>query len=95
MNINLNFRNMAPVEFLPYSHMVTNTLVSIGDHSDPVTCQFFEDTENDLLEMFKAAGIRAFKDNKCIYVLRMTNEILLYVGFYDWVMNIGFGYRKI
>lgn len=95
MNINLSFENMTPVEFLPYSHTVTNRLVSIGDHSDPVTCQFFEDTENDLLEMFKAAGIKAFKDNKCIYVLRMTNEILLYVGFYDWVMNIGFGYRKI
>ncbi len=95
MNIRFNFEDMAPVEFLPYSHSVTNKLVSIGDHSDPVTCQLFEDTENELLRIFKNAGLRAFKDNKYIYVLKMSNGTLLYVGFYDWVMNIGFGYRKV
>jgi len=95
MNIRFNFEDMTPVEFLPYSHSVTNKIVSVGDHSDSATCQFFEDTETDLLEMFKAAGLRAFKDNKCIYVLKMSNGVLLYVGFYDWSLDVGLGYRKV
>jgi len=95
MNIRFNFDRMTPVEFLPYSHTVTDRILSIGDHSTAETCQLYEDTESELLEMFRSRGFRAFRDNKCIYVLRMPNDQLLYVGFYDWAMNIGLSYQTV
>jgi len=95
MNINLDFSNMRPVEYQGYAHIVTERILSLGDHTDKETCEYFELLENDLVKQFWFAGIKAFIDNKCVFVLESSQGQRICVGFYDWTISVGFGYRRI
>ena len=83
-------QEMKPVQFLPYAHTVTDRIMSLGDDSE-----FYKSTEKELVDQFNKAGIKAYPDNKLVFVLEMQSGQKICVGFYDWVMNIGFGYRKV
>jgi hypothetical protein len=90
MNIQFKFWDMKPVAFLPYSHTVIDRILSVGDDSE-----FYTSTKKELIEQFRAAGFKAFQDNKIVFVLEGEAKLCICVGFYDWAMNIGFGYRKV
>lgn len=82
--------NMVPVAFWPYTSVVLDRCFTLefkrGDCVDTL--------EQTLLDMFNAAGIEARADNKIVFEFYNTDtERLMYIGFYDWRMSVGFKMR--
>ena len=71
-----------PVKFYPYAHQVGRRIVSTDDYDE------FQKFRELLLEEFRCAGIKAYVDNKCVFELDLDGRAV-FVGFWDWQMNVG------
>jgi hypothetical protein len=90
MLVGFNFGAMKPIAFLPYAHIVNDRILSLGNDNE-----FHKSEETDLIDQFNDAGIKAFPDNKSVFVLETQSGQKICVGFCDWVIHVGFGYRKV
>lgn len=71
-----------PYEFWQYTTVVMDRTLSARDDYG---FRYLQDT---LLQQFNAAGIEARADNKIAFGFKKGDE-MLYVGFYDWHVDMG------
>jgi hypothetical protein len=76
--------NLKPVAFHPYTSSVRDRIFQAEyNHDDQIY-----DLQNQLIELFREAGINAYRDNKTVFELDY-NESSIFYGFYDWTFSIG------
>jgi hypothetical protein len=71
-----------PVEFWPYTTHVRDVVFSAPRKE-------VASLNEELLRIFKAAGIKAYADNKCAFGMRDHKLRMWYLGFKDFTFNLG------
>jgi len=85
--------NIIPIKFYPYPHVVMKRLISsLPEYSNQSSKYIWY--RKWLSELFNNAGIKNTIDNKIVFEVEIEG-IHFFIGFYDWVMSIGFGIHKI
>lgn len=80
-----------PHEFWGYTTVVTDRIFQrYGNGWDAP--EGYGVLRNKLLKAFNAAGIKAQSDNKIAFGFKKGDK-MLYVGFYDWHIDVGHGIR--
>lgn len=83
-----------PVKFYPYSHIVTDRILTFQTIDEPHLAEVFRSTQYHLIEKFKKAGIAAKVDNKIAFEIK-TDVGNIFIGFYDCIMSIGFCVKRL
>lgn len=90
--IDIKIENLKPMEFFPYPHIVTNRIINIKDNT------IYRYYQKELASIFSTKHkkeINYFIDNKTVFKCLLNNKTEIYIGFYDWDIQIGFDVKKV
>jgi hypothetical protein len=77
--------DLKAVAFHPYTSSVRDRIYVAGYNND----DNIENLQYQLIDLFNAEGIKAYKDNKTVFECELQGQKIFY-GFYDWSFSIGF-----
>ncbi len=81
-------KGWVPHEFWGYTTVVTDRIMSVRDYNN----DGFRELRDEFIARFREAGIDAHVDNKIAFGFTRGAEVL-YVGFYDWHVDLGTSVR--
>lgn len=80
--------DIIPVKFYPYKSCVLDRLFELDCYL--TFSDLFKYIQATLLAIFNAQGIKAYPDNKIAFEVKTKTGKSIYIGFYDWILSIGF-----
>ena len=82
---------IVPIKFHPYTSRVLNRLITVECESKE-SMQAFRMLEQQLVTIFRGAGIKCHEDNKTVFECDV-HGVRIFYGFYDWRFAIGLSYE--
>lgn len=80
--------DIIPVKFYPYKSCVLDRLFEMDCLKE--LSGFYQSLERGLVFLFNSRNIEAHEDNKIAFEVKTKVGKSIYIGFYDWILSIGF-----